>query len=65
MSSTQTISAYIKKSNNNLKLQYEVNEPKKGARYDYYGHSHVNAATSGEPQAEKFRVKESRVTAVA
>ena len=65
VSNTQTISAYIKKSNNQLKLQYQVDEPKQGARYNYYGHTHVNAQTSGIAQPKKFQVKLSRATGVA
>jgi hypothetical protein len=65
ISNTQTISAYIKKSNNDLLLHYQVGKPKQGARYNYYGHTHVNAATSGIAQPKKFQVKESRATGVA
>ena len=65
VSNTQTISAYIKKSNNQLLLQYQVEKPKQGARYNYYGHTHVNVETSGVAQPKKFQVKLSRATGVA
>lgn len=65
VSDTQTISAYIKKSNNQLLLQCQVEKPKQVARYNYYGHTHVNAETSGIAQPKKFQVKLSRSTGVA
>lgn len=60
----RSISAYIDK-NNKLQLQYEVNLPKKGERYNYFGHKKVNAATSGKPQKKNFKVVESSATGVA
>ncbi|KAK3722480.1 hypothetical protein LTR37_002472 [Vermiconidia calcicola] len=60
----RSILAYITPKNQ-LRLQYEVNQPAKGARYNYYGHKKVNSQTSGEPQASEFKVLETRATGVA
>lgn len=60
----QSVSAYIDEDNK-LQLQYEVNKPAKGERYNYFGHKKVNAATSGKPQKKNFKVVESSATGVA
>lgn len=62
---TRYVSAYIRKSNNQLRLKYHVEKPKQGAYYEYFGHRHVNAATSGKPQPSEFTVKEVRAIGVA
>ena len=63
-SDTRSVAPYIDE-NNKLRLPYQVQKPKQGARYDYYGHKHVNAETSGKPQKKQFKVQESSATGVA
>ena len=64
VSDTQSIYAYIDKDSK-LQLDYEYHDVKAGATYNYYGHQHVNTATSGKPQRKNFKVKESSATGVA
>ncbi|KAK3716055.1 hypothetical protein LTR37_006785 [Vermiconidia calcicola] len=60
----RSILAYITPKNQ-LRLQYEVNQPAKSARYNYYGHKKVNSQTSGELQPGQFKVYETRATGIA
>ena len=64
ISNKLSIAAYIDKKNQ-LQLKYEVQKPAKGQTCDYYGHKHVNAATSGRPQKDAFSVNLSKATCVA
>ena len=64
VSDTQSIYAYIDKDDK-LQLDYEYDDIAAGARYNYYGHKHVNAETSGKPQKKNFKVIESSATGVA
>jgi hypothetical protein len=62
---TRYVSAYIRKSNNQLRLKYTVGKPAQGAYYEYFGHRKVGAATGPNPSPSEFTVKEVRAVGVA
>lgn len=64
INASQSIYAYIDEDNQ-LQLQYEYDDTAEGARCQYYGDVHVQAATSGKPQKKNFRVKETSAQCVA
>lgn len=67
ISDTQSISAYIVKDTNELKLKYDVSFPKKNTAFSFMGQQKVYAATSSQADLQKpaFQVKETSSTGVA